>query len=77
MFNEKVAIVTGGSSGIGKEVARRFVQAGGSVVIGGRNADKLASAAAEIDVSVACCRFRGHEDKVFMKLENVDGEKSI
>ena len=49
MFQDKVAIVTGGSSGIGKEVARRFVATGGSVVIGGRNEGKLASAATEID----------------------------
>lgn len=53
MFTDKVAIVTGGSSGIGKEVAMRFVQAGGSVVIGGRDADKLAAAAQEIDPSGA------------------------
>jgi NAD(P)-dependent dehydrogenase (short-subunit alcohol dehydrogenase family) len=48
-FASKVAIVTGGGSGIGKEVASRLVRAGASVVIGGRDADKLARAAAEID----------------------------
>ncbi|MEM9239383.1 MAG: SDR family NAD(P)-dependent oxidoreductase [Pseudomonadota bacterium] len=51
MFQDKTAIVTGGSSGIGKEVASRFVAAGGSVVIGGRNEEKLASAATEIDAT--------------------------
>ncbi|MEM6971545.1 MAG: SDR family NAD(P)-dependent oxidoreductase [Pseudomonadota bacterium] len=51
MFTDKTAIVTGGSSGIGKEVAHRFVQAGGTVVIGGRNAAKLAAAAEEIDAT--------------------------
>jgi NAD(P)-dependent dehydrogenase (short-subunit alcohol dehydrogenase family) len=39
-FQEKVAIVTGGNSGIGKEVARRFVAEGGLVVVNGRNAAK-------------------------------------
>ena len=39
-FQDKVAIVTGGSSGIGKEVATRFVAEGGSVVIIGRDAAK-------------------------------------
>jgi NAD(P)-dependent dehydrogenase (short-subunit alcohol dehydrogenase family) len=48
-FSSKVAIVTGGGSGIGKEVARRLVQAGASVVIGGRDAAKLALAAHDID----------------------------
>lgn len=48
-FCSKVAIVTGGGSGIGKEVAARLVQAGGSVVIGGRDEAKLAAAATEID----------------------------
>ncbi|MEU8551669.1 SDR family oxidoreductase [Streptomyces roseoverticillatus] len=38
-------VIVGGSSGIGLEVARRAVTAGARVVIGGRNAEKLASAA--------------------------------
>ncbi|SEJ74283.1 NADP-dependent 3-hydroxy acid dehydrogenase YdfG [Pseudomonas linyingensis] len=50
-FSNKVAIITGGGSGIGKEVALRLVAAGASVVIGGRDADKLARAAREIDPS--------------------------
>ena len=39
-FKDKIAIVTGGASGIGKEVATRFVAEGGSVVINGRNVAK-------------------------------------
>jgi NAD(P)-dependent dehydrogenase (short-subunit alcohol dehydrogenase family) len=50
-FSSKVAIVTGGGSGIGKEVAARLVQAGAMVVIGGRDAAKLQRAAMEIDPS--------------------------
>jgi NAD(P)-dependent dehydrogenase (short-subunit alcohol dehydrogenase family) len=48
-FQDKIAIVTGGASGIGKEVATRFVAEGGSVVINGRNGDKAEAAAREID----------------------------
>lgn len=48
-FQDRVAVVTGGSSGIGKEVARRLVAEGGYVVINGRDDAKLAAAAREID----------------------------
>jgi NAD(P)-dependent dehydrogenase (short-subunit alcohol dehydrogenase family) len=48
-FQDKIAVVTGGASGMGKEVAIRFVAEGGSVVINGRDAAKAAAAAHEID----------------------------
>jgi len=48
-FQDSIAIVTGGGSGIGKEVARRFVAEGGRVVLGGRDAAKLDASAREID----------------------------
>src|ERR1700740_1278632 len=48
-FKDKMAIVTGGASGIGKEVATRFVAEGGSVVINGRNLAKAEAVAREID----------------------------
>src|SRR6266851_3108134 len=50
-FQDKDAIVTGGSSGIGKEVATRFVAEGGSVVIIGRDAAKAEAAAKQIDAT--------------------------
>src|ERR1700726_3684821 len=50
-FQDRVAIVTGGSSGIGKEVATRFVAEGGSVVINGRDDRKASITAQEIDPS--------------------------
>ena len=48
-FQDKIAIVTGGSSGMGKEVAIRFVAEGGSIVINGRDAAKAEAAAHQID----------------------------
>ena len=47
-FKNKVAIVTGGSSGIGKETAKRLVAEGASVVLSGEDEGKLQAAAKEI-----------------------------
>ena len=55
-FSSKAAIVTGGGSGIGKEVAQRLVAEGASVLIAGRDAAKLEMAAAQIDPSGARVR---------------------
>ncbi len=46
-LKNKVAIVTGGSSGIGKEIARQLVESGSTVYITGRNESKLNAAAKE------------------------------
>jgi NAD(P)-dependent dehydrogenase (short-subunit alcohol dehydrogenase family) len=45
----KVAIVTGGGRGIGKEIARRLVQAGASVAIASRKTENLQSTAREFE----------------------------
>jgi NAD(P)-dependent dehydrogenase (short-subunit alcohol dehydrogenase family) len=51
-FKGKVAIITGGSSGIGKETAKRLVAEGASVVLGGRDEAKLYSAAKEMEAGM-------------------------
>ncbi|OBK33031.1 short-chain dehydrogenase [Mycobacterium sp. 1245111.1] len=47
-FEDRTYLVTGGGSGIGKGVAAGLVAAGASVMIVGRNADRLATAVEEI-----------------------------
>src|SRR5262245_45406049 len=44
----KIALVTGGGSGIGLGVARLYIQEGASVAITGRDGGKLRRAAAEL-----------------------------
>jgi NAD(P)-dependent dehydrogenase (short-subunit alcohol dehydrogenase family) len=48
----RVALVTGGSSGIGRMIATGLAAAGAKVYICARSADKIAAAAAEIDGDV-------------------------
>ena len=48
-FDNRTYLVTGGGSGIGKGVAAGLVAAGASVMIIGRNADRLAAAVKDIE----------------------------
>jgi 3-oxoacyl-[acyl-carrier protein] reductase len=58
-LNEKVAIVTGASSDIGKGIAKRFVEEGAKVILVARNLEQLEATRKEIGnegstVSISC-----------------------
>jgi NAD(P)-dependent dehydrogenase (short-subunit alcohol dehydrogenase family) len=52
LLKSKIAVVTGGSSGIGLATAKRFVEEGAYVFIAGRRQPELDKAAAEIGTNV-------------------------
>jgi len=55
LLKGRMALITGGSSGIGFSIAKSFLTAGGGVIITGRNKEKLDKALKEL----------GNEDRVF------------
>ena len=71
----KVAIVTGGSRGIGRAIAEGFAREGASVAICGRSQDTLAEVAREIGhgvLPVAC--HVGRAEQIAALVERVTGE---
>lgn len=65
------ALVTGGSSGIGKEIARQIIQRGGEVVICGRDAAKLEAAAKELGARAVVADVSVEADAVRVVSETV------
>lgn len=65
-FKDKVALVTGGRSGIGFQIAKDFLQLGAKVIICSRKEDQLKTAADELakhgEVSYQACDIRKTED---------------
>lgn len=55
-FDGKIGLITGGASGLGLAIARRYVADGGRAVLGDVDADGLAKAAAELGDAVVTAR---------------------
>ena len=51
LLENRVALITGGGSGIGKAIAKSFAESGAIVIIAGRNEEKLIKAKKEIEGS--------------------------
>ena len=52
LYKNKVVLITGGGSGIGLEMARRFSLAGAKVIITGRNEEKLKKAVSTLSNTI-------------------------
>ena len=77
----KIALVTGGNSGIGLAAAKRFVTEGAYVFITGRREPELAAAVKEIGRNVTGIRGDvsnlGDLDRLFAQIEREKGKLDI
>jgi NAD(P)-dependent dehydrogenase (short-subunit alcohol dehydrogenase family) len=77
----KIALVTGGNSGIGLAAAKRFVTEGASVFITGRREPELAAAFKEIERNVTGIRGDvsnlGDLDRLFAQIERKNGKLDV
>ncbi|WP_338790453.1 glucose 1-dehydrogenase [Bernardetia sp. MNP-M8] len=75
----KIAVVTGGNSGIGYATAEEFLKQGAKVVITGRNAEKVEKAAKELGVEgiVADQANLSHLDSLVEKVKELHGKVDI
>ena len=71
IFNDKVYLVTGGSSGIGYYIAKKLIEEGANVIITGRNEIKLKNAQKELG---SCCDYLVYDIKEFEKSDKVISE---
>lgn len=82
MFNNQVAIITGGSSGIGKGIAEKLSALGAKVILVARTEDKLIKAVEEIKKNGGNADYRVGNATIQGDIENIideiyDTEKHI
>ena len=61
IFEDQVAVITGGGTGLGREVAHAFAHLGGHAVIAGRTAARLEEVAASITAAGGSCTRSAHQ----------------
>ena len=77
-LNDKVIVVTGGGSGLGKAMTKYFLELGAKVVISSRNMEKLEKAKAELEeitggtVLPVKCDIRHYDEVEAMLKETID-----
>src|SRR6185437_1158328 len=80
-LNDKVAVITGGGTGIGLAAARRFVAEGAYVFIAGRRAEELAKAAAVIgkNVTTVPCDVTSAGDlvRLYQRVKHTKGQIDV
>ena len=71
MLKGRTALITGGTSGIGFEMAKAFIRAGATCVITGRNEEKVKKTCAEIETEL------GAKESIFGKKMDVTNLASM
>ncbi len=77
-LQDKVIVVTGGGSGLGKSMSQYFLRLGANVVITSRNMEKLEKTAADMEaanngkVLATACDVRNYEEVEHMLQETLD-----
>ena len=67
--DERVAVVTGATSGLGRVTAERLAELGARVILVGRNAEKLAKAVEEIGAATRSERLQGEIADLSLKAD--------
>ena len=75
MYKGKVMIVTGGSNGMGKYMAKKFAEEGANVVITGRNLERLHAAKEEIGENAAIFQMDVRNVESVQQMVNYADEK--
>lgn len=80
-LQDKVAVITGGSSGIGLATARRFIGEGASVFIFGRRKAELEKAVAQIGGNITAVQGDASEpddlDRLYATVERTKGKVDV